>query len=446
MSRIPTSGKLKLSLFVLLLAFVAIGIYPGTGGEGAQREFPALNGKLDWWNFATAALYGLWPSGFYPWAFSLTITQLVIYSLGVLLINREIQLKQNRRVLTFFALIGGIFVFQLWRDSTLLAVETLSIGLLVGVKSPVNARQVLRFISALLTAIIGCLFKPVFAPLVLLIFLLILVSGIKSRKLLAVFSIIACIFSILPIGLDKYLSSSFQLNKSYPEQQVFIYDLSKLYCWGYSPEVTLRTKELLSDILANNQDYESICSSLSPTGWDSLHVQIPEVELSPALRKIEAGDQKALNELESGWARTILAYPMEWLMIKTSDTAQVLFMANAFHMPGLYVNPNGPFQSLGDNVIKMILIPFHVLDKIRVFSLAFTLLFGLLMVYRNRASSLFSKPKEQILFKFIVVNLLITGFATVAFIANNGRYVLPYVLMSYFFLVLSLDREKVKFL
>jgi hypothetical protein len=261
-----------------------------------------------------------------------------------------------------------------------------------------------------------------------------------------VFSIIACFFSILPIGLDKYLSSSFQLNKSYPEQQVFIYDLSKLYCWGYSPEVTLRTKELLSDILANNQDYESICSSLSPTGWDSLHVQIPEVELSPALRKIEAGDQKALNELESGWVRTILAHPMEWLMIKTSDTAQVLFMANAFHMPGLYVNPNGPFQSLGDKVIKMILIPFHVLDKIRVFSLAFTLLFGLLMVYRNRASSLFSKPKEQILFKFIVVNLLITGFATVAFIANNGRYVLPYVLMSYFFLVLSLDREKVKFL
>lgn len=446
MLRISISGKIKVFIILILIVFVVVGIFPGTGGEGAQREIPALDEKRDWWNFSTAALYGLWPDGYYPWTFSLTIAQLVIYVLGVWLIYRELQLSQNRKAFNFIALIGGVFVFQLWRDSTLLAIETLSLGLLVGVKAIPSFKQVIRFTSAFLISLIGCLFKPVFAPLVLLIFLLVLISKLRSRKLVAILSILAFIFAILPIGLDKILSNNFQLRKSYPEQQVFIYDLSKLYCWGYSPEVTTSAKTLLSGILANKNDYESICASLSPTGWDSLHVQIPEVELSPALRKIEAGDQKALNELESGWARTILAHPMEWLMIKTSDTAQVLLMANAFHMPGLYVNPNGPFQSLGDKVIKMSLLPFHVLDKIRVFSLAFTLLFGLLMVYRNRASSQFSKPKEQILFKFIVVNLLITGFATVAFIANNGRYVLPYVLMSYFFLVLSLDREKVKFL
>ena len=413
------SGKIKVFIILILIVFVVVGIFPGTGGEGAQREIPALDEKRDWWNFSTAALYGLWPDGYYPWTFSLTLAQLVIYVFGVWLIHRELQLSQNRKAFNFIALIGGVFVFQLWRDSTLLAIETLSLGLLVGVKAIPSFKQVIRFTSAFLISLIGCLFKPVFAPLVLLIFLLVLISKLKSRKLVAILSILAFIFAILPVGLDKILSNNFQLRKSYPEQQVFIYDLSKLYCWGYSPEVTSSAKTLLSGILANKNDYESICASLSPTGWDSLHVQIPEVNSSPALRIIEAGEERTLNELKSGWARTILAHPMEWLMTKSSDATQVLFMANAFYMPGLYANSTGLFTSVGDQVIKIILIPFHILDKIRVFTLAFTLIFGLFMIYRNRSSSLFSKPKEQILFKFLLINFAITGFATVAF-ANNG--------------------------
>jgi len=443
MSRISSSQRIKVALVVILLVFIAVGIFPGTGGEGAQRENPTINEKRDWWNFATAALYGLWPNGFWPWTFSLTITQLIIFATGSWLINRELRLDQNRKLFNILAIVGGVFVFQLWRDATLLALETLSLGLLVGVKPNLSSRQLMRIFLAFLTSIIGCLFKPVFAPLVLLIFFFVFISKVKSRKLLAVFSILTFILSILPFGLDKALSTGFQLNKSYPEQQVFIYDLSKLYCWGSSPEITSSSKKLLSKILANKNDYESICASLSPTGWDSLHVQIPEVESSPALRTIGAGEEETLRELESGWVRTILANPMDWLMTKSSDATQVLFMANAFYMPGLYVDSKGPIASLGDQLIKLILIPFHILDKIRIFSVAFTLLFGLILVYRNRASSQFSKLKEQILFKFITVNLFVTGFATVAFIANNGRYVLPYLIISYFFLIISLDREKI---
>jgi len=446
MLRISSSQKIKAFLVVLLLVLIAIGIFPGTGGEGAQRDLPALDEKRDWWNFATAALYGLWPNGFYPWTFSLTITQLLIFTVGIWLMNRELRLDRNRKVFAVLAIVGGVFVFQLWRDATLLAIETLSLGLLVGVKATLSSRQLVRLVFALLTSIIGCLFKPVFAPIVFLIFFFILMSKTRSRKVMAVISILAFILSIFPFGLDKALSSEFKLIKSYPEQQVFIYDLSKLYCWGYSPDVTSSSKKLLTNILANNNDYESICASLSPTGWDSLHVQIPEVESSPALRTIEAGDEKVLNELKSGWVRTILMHPMDWLMTKSSDASQVLFMANSFYMPGLYVDSNGPVALFGDQVLKLILFPFHILDKIRIFTIAFTLLFGLFLVYRNRANSDFSRPKERILFKFIAVNLFVTCFATVAFIANNGRYILPYVLMSYFYLIISLDREKINFL
>ena len=444
MSRISIAGKLKVFLILLLLVLVIVGIFPGVGGEGAQREIPVLSEKQDWWNFSTAALYGLWPNGFFPWTFSLTIAQLMIYAVGVWLMRRELKLSQNRRLFNFLAMIGGVFAFQLWRDATLLAIETLSLGLLIGAKATLNIREVLRYSLAFLTSLSGCLFKPIFAPLVLLIFFFILISKINSRRLLIVFSIIALGLSFIPFGLDKVLSTSFQLKKSYPEQQVLIYDLSKLYCWGYSPEATSSAKKLLNGILANRNDYESICASLSPAGWDSLHVLVPEVKSSPALRTIGEGEEESLNELKTGWIRTVLHNPMDWLMTKTSDASQVLFMANAFYMPGLYVDSNNLITSLGDKIIKIILIPFHILDKIRIFSIAFTLFIGLVMVYRNRASTQFSKSKEQILFKFISINLFTVSFATVAFIANNGRYVLPYILLSYFFLIISLDREKIK--
>lgn len=446
MPKISSPGKLKYSFYILLLILIIVGLFPGTGGEGSQRDIPTLNGKSDWWNFATAALYGLWPSGFIPWTFSLTVVQLTIYAVGIWLIGRELQIDGNNRVLNLVAIIGGVFVFQLWRDATLLAIESLSLGLLVGVKSNINFRQVIRFFFAILASIFGCLFKPIFAPLVIFIFLLVLSSRIKSRKLLVVSSILALFLAILPYGLDKVLSSNFQLIKSYPEQQVFIYDLSKMYCWGYSPEVTSSAKTVLSSILANKNNYESICSSLSPTGWDSLHVQIPEVKSSPSLSTIGTGDEEGLSKLKSGWVRTILAHPMDWLMTKSSDAAQVLFMANAFHMPGLYEDAENLVILVGDSLVRLILIPIQILDRARVFSLAFTFLIGIFMLYRNRAESNFSKAKEAALFKFLVVNFLTATLATLVFIANNGRYVLPYVLLSYFVLIISLDREKLKFL
>lgn len=446
MPRISKADELKISLVALTLVLVVVGIFPGTGGEGAQREIPSLNDKRDWWNFATASLYGLWPTGVFPWTYSLTIAQLGIYATGVWLIGREIHLKRNRKVFIFLAIVGGVFVFQLWRDATLLAIETLSLGLLAGVRTKVNARQAIRILSVFFTSIIGCLFKPVFAPIVIIIFSIALISRINSRRLLIVSSVLVLVMSVLPYGLDKVLSNNFQMKKSYPEQQVIIYDLSKLYCWGYSPEVTSSAKKLLSTLLANENDYESICASLSPTGWDSLHVQIPEVESSPALRTIGAGEEETLRELKSGWARTILAHPMDWLMTKSSDATQVLLMANAFYMPGLYENTDSLYASIGDVLIRMILVPFHIIDKARIFTLGFTFLIAIFLLYRNRAGSNFSKAKEQLLFKFLAMNFLIASFATIAFIANNGRYILPYVLLAYFVLIISLDREKINFL
>jgi len=267
---------------LLLILFIA-GIFPGTGGEGAQREFQNLSQKTDWWNFATAGLYGSWPNFFGSWEFSLTVVQMFIYLLGIYLISRELTLKQNRFFFIIISTTGALFVIQLWRDATLFSLLTLSLGLLASLKKLQTPKEYLRLFFALSICLSGFLFKPIFAPLGILVIMVFLSLSLPTKRRMASFTLAALLISFIPFFFDKQLSSHFQLTKSYPEQQVMIYDLSKMYCWGYSQEAISQSKDALKALLRNEDGYEKVCASLSPTGWDSIRVINPEVRSSPAL-------------------------------------------------------------------------------------------------------------------------------------------------------------------
>jgi hypothetical protein len=426
---------------LLLILFIA-GIFPGTGGEGAQRESQNLSEKTDWWNFATAGLYGSWPNFFGSWEFSLTVVQVLIYLLGIYLISRELSLKQNRFFFIIISTTGALFVIQLWRDATLFSLLTLSLGLLASLKKLQTPKECLRLFFALSICLTGFLFKPIFAPLGILIIMVFLSLSLPTKRKMASFTLAALLISFIPFFFDKQLSSHFQLTKSYPEQQVMIYDLSKMYCWGYSQEAISQSKDALKPLLRNEDGYEKVCASLSPTGWDSLRVINPEVRSSPALRVVTAGEEEIRDDLLLNWIKVALTNPFDWLMVKSSDLTQVLFMANAFFMPGIFAQSSSSIiLNSGDFLIKVFLFPVLMLDKIRIFTLGVTLLFGLFMIYFNRASANFSLPRERALFRFLTINMMITLVATLAFIANNGRYVLPFILLSYFYLLLAVERS-----
>jgi hypothetical protein len=140
---------------------------------------------------------------------------------------------------------------------------------------------------------------------------------------------------------------------------------------------------------------------LSPTGWDALRVRIPEVSSSPALQPLVSAQGIELHNLRESWIQIIAAKPIDWLMTKTSDGAQVLFMANAFHMPGLYAEDSESWILKSGNWLI-----------------------------------------QALLFAFLTLNVITLGFATLAFIANNGRYVLPYMFLSYFYLLIALEKSR----
>jgi hypothetical protein len=443
MRKLLDSRKLQAVIFWILILLVVIGIYPGTGGEGGQRDLVGLDQKTDWWNFGTAALYGLWPNGLLPWAYTLTIIQLIIYAVGVYLIAKSFNPGANQKILTGISLIGALFVCQLWRDATLFSIQTLSIGLVAQLKTLKHRTDFIIVLLALSLNLISGLFKPIFAPIGVLIFFLVVATKTRNSGYKKLIAVCVLLFALVPFAADRQLNKTFDLVKSYPDQQVYIYDLAKLYCWGFSPDTVLESKKALKPLLTSPDNFEAVCASLSPTGWDALRVRIPEVSSSPALQPLVSAQGIELHNLRESWIQIIAAKPIDWLMTKTSDGAQVLFMANAFHMPGLYAEDSESWiLKSGNWLIQALLLPILILDKIRFFSIGFTLFIGALLVYFNRTRSNFSLPKERALFAFLTLNVITLGFATLAFIANNGRYVLPYMFLSYFYLLIALEKSR----
>lgn len=434
------------SLWILTLSItlgVIIGIYPGTGGEGSQREITSLQNKSDWWNFSTAFIYGSWPTIFNNWQFTLTIVQLACYLIGVIFFYKSLSEKFFRNIFLFPAIIGGYFVIQLWRDATLLSFSILALSILTNLEDKSSSQKIIRFsVSSVLLAL-SCLFKPIFGPVLFLILFLMFKDHILNKFLKIVLFICISLFSISPYFLDKHLGSMAGLDRSYPEQQVFIYDLSKMYCWGYSPSVIEKSKIALKPLLIAGRDGEEICASLSPTGWDSLRVSTPEVRDSPALRVLVDNEGSALKKLRSDWMNIILHSPMEWLMVKISDFAQVLTMANAFYMPGIFQNSaSSNIFLIGDILLRILLVPIQILDKFRIFSLSATLFVGFALLLWNKGRFPSSKSRQSIISNFILVNLLTTCIGTLAYIANNGRYIMPYLLVSYFYLIWGIGSKK----
>ena len=88
-----------------------------------------------------------------------------------------------------------------------------------------------------------------------------------------------------------------------------------------------------------------------------------------------------------------------------------------------------------------VFIPINILDRLRVFSLCFSLVIGLILLYINGRFTVFNKELNSIFSRYMIINLTIWLMLTLLFISNPGRYPLPYLLLSYIYLITALDKN-----
>jgi hypothetical protein len=420
-----------------------VGLYPGVGGEGAQRSIKFYHDKFDNSGFLVPLIYGYWPNLFGSWLFALGLIQICLYTIGMYLILNNLKIYKLRLLFYIIYFVGIFFVLQVVRDATSFSIFILGIGVLSKILTVKIKFKWILIVLSYIIIFIGCFFKPILAPIMAVVYVMFL-KVFNARKIGIKVQILFLVsISFFPYVADKFILARFDLKPAYAEQQLFLYDAAKLYCWGHDSTTVKIAKETLAPFLHENSDYESICASLEPMAWDHLRTKLPEVSNSPALKTYSGADKDIVGSLLNNWSRLIFNNPFEWLQIKVIDSAQVLVMSNAFFIePILMDKSKSTLQSAGNVLIKVLHLPIAILDKLRVFSLGMTFLIGIFLVVLNGRVFKYQKFVDLVTLNFFVIILLTWLMTTILFIANPGRYTLPYTLLSYIYLISAWNSKK----
>lgn len=424
-----------------ILILVAFSAYPGrTALEGGQREIERLSDRSDNWGFITPFIYGGWPEFFGNWRFSLILTQLTFTTLGFLLLYRGINLGSRKYVFGFLILffVSAMFSIQLWRDATLFSIAILGLGLINESFSHTRWQKLIFLSSGITLTLFAGMFKPIFA--LSLAPLIIWLTWQRRKKFSAFRNLILafCIFftSTTPYLLDTRLSHEFNLQKVYPQQQPILLDLAMNYCWGQGETIRNDAKNLLMPLLKNGYPVESVCAATNPFRWDDLHSDPKNWEYSSPIIRITGDKSRNVNNLVKSWIMLILNHPIDWIQVRLLFVGPALVMSNSFVSEDSMRQDQyviGPVMDALWNLLSSIV---ETIDKFRLTSLLFLIVCALVTLTRSR--SVFT-PSDNWRVRNLHFSLFCSTFtwflAVLTFLAPNGRYVLPYVLINYVLLL-----------
>lgn len=437
------------SLMFALFVAVSFSVYPGrTALEGDQRNVERISDQSDNWGFITSFLYSNWPDSFVPWRYSLIVLQVSLTFAGFTLLFRKISLKNKFILFCFFLVyfLSLMFSAQLWRDSSLFAITIFAFGLLAFATELQGWRKYSTNLFSILLTVIASMFKPVFALTLIPLFLWLIWQlrrekpGFRYRGILVV--VIPLILGILPFSVDTYLKSRFEMQKTFPEQQPMILDLSMNYCWGRSESIRVMAESTLRDLVQEGYPLESICAATNPLRWDELYADTKVWRYSSPISKISGNRDAEARLLLKGWVSMILNNPFDWFQVRLLVLGPALFASNSFVDYAPEFGVHSPVSRATDFIWPLLHNAVGILDKARLTSPFFLHLIILCIFLFS-----FSKSEEQKLFiwKNLAFSLgtlfFLLPISVVTWLAPNGRYVMPYLLLSYALLLRSLKRE-----
>lgn len=431
--------------FVIILAF---SVFPGKSAlEGDQRNIDDISEKTDNWGFLTAYLYGEWPSLHGNWRMSLILFQLVLSVCGFILLTIECKPKTLTSTFAYFTLffVLSMFSIQLWRDATLFSFSIFSLGLIdFSLRKRFKLKLLLNS-TGWTILVFACMLKPVLSIALIPILLWLFWQSSKGnfRKTLLILIIPLIMLSIFPGILDKSLSRIAEMQAVYPEQQPIILDLAMNYCWGQSESIRNASKETLMEFVRPNYPVESVCAATNPFRWDDLHQDPKNWKFSNPVIRITGQKQDAeIRKLFSDWIQVIVQNPVDWIQVRLLFVGPVLFMSNSF------VNQRDPRTDITtfELVNNVLWIPLQfviaLLDKMRITSLFLLFLFQIFLLLS------FSKDTEkEVLFRrrelyFSIFSSMTTlSLAILTFLAPNGRYILPYIILNYLLLYRMMTKD-----
>jgi hypothetical protein len=439
----------KIGITALFVVFL-LATFPGKGGmEGQQRDTQDFSERNDNWGFFVP-LMAEFPDLFGHWRYSLVVIQVLVFWSGFfLLIHSKVKTKTTLMwAYTLLALVGSVFVSQMYRDSFILSFLTFGLGLICKSLRSSFFWRIVLMIASIVILFMTVMIRPLYGCIVGLLVLWLLSQKIELSRNLLVFGLVTVlIFAITPYILNKKLSEFSGLEKSYPQQAVIQMDLASNFCWGRSDSIRKDASIGLKMILKPDFPIESICASLDPHRWDDLYSSNSNSWRYSAPLILFSGDksEESMTALEKKWLRMIIHNPIDWLQVRSVYLGPILLLSNSF-VPQSFkeIESNLPssISKINFGLWALFFSPVAFLDKIRATSPLFAFIFlTFLFFFYSRNHSNESRPNlsrnsRNVLIALIILSALIIVTA-VGYVSANGRYVLPYVFLIYLLLICS---------
>ncbi len=407
----------KKFIYYCIASFLFISLIPlSEPYEGAQIQSRNLGEASDWWDLAAPII---------PYVFRIDTQNEWGVFYGIILFFVALFFKKileiyvlSRTQFLFFLLVfylTAIFVFRGGRDGIAFALILFGLYMVQNLQT-VKKYKFTKSVFIFFVFYIALSFKIALLPLIV-IGLYIYISNKVRGKILFFSSIVFLIVaSVLFMNSTQLISKYTKINKTFPAQQVMFYDLVSAYCWSSNKDV----HKFVSNSLIIHNNYGSIsqdiCKNLSPNGWDTLHSKDSLKSGNSLINKISSDDSNKFDELQKAWLTYIYKYPKVYFEVKSNFVGQVLFMNNAYELG--YPIFNLEYSNLPEVFRSILLLPSKILDYVYALTYFFALCFCIITLIRRQVfrSSMLILPIG------VITNL-------VSFVADNGRYAIPYILL-----------------
>jgi hypothetical protein len=284
-------------------------------------------------------------------------------------------------------------------------------------------------IAGVIILILAASFRPWIAPAISVLTFGILITGKNFTTRVMKFGLSFVIFigiSIAPFLIDQSLSKVMNLDKSYPQQQVFLMDFAATSCWSTNNDSAIKAKNSISVYFQGNKTPENLCDFFRPNTWESLIRN--HGGMSNSLSLLTSRESNTYLTTQNEWIDSILRDPSSYIQNHFMFASQVLLAADTRGLrvlkPEFLNNQARPIVLSLISAIVFIpwdfAITFHLISILGVLFLWFFIIILGLGRYKKVNSEIL-----WISLTFLIFELSWFALTSIAYIGDNGRYTYP---------------------
>lgn len=415
-------------LYIFFLFTVLASRWPGHDSEDIKNLRLNANSShpTDFWGGASSMFYGHFPN-FYPgWESLLLIFQWGVTSVGVVLLTRKLRLSwRGHTVWMLISLLVVELGTLLTRDGLMLALLVLGFGLISASDCALPRSRSALLKTSLTVFLIAACFRPWVSPAIAVLYIYsskFASSSSNWRPKLLKSLVLIMIFTSLALGIELESSKMLNLEKSFPEQQVFMMDLASMACWSTNQATVNMALTGLENFYQTEKIPSYFCNTFRPTNWIHLFHQDLVSKQQPVFTLIQGGDNQRYENLRSVWFKSITSSPVDYIQNKLMYASQTILGGDT---RGIRLFNGNYFENTTRSTFfayfsAIMLVPFDLAVTFHLFSPLFTFLSLSVLLYMSLKP--FRRHKSPQLFGLALFSFLWFAGTVIAYIGDTARF------------------------